>query len=109
MQNLLLNQKNELHNRKMHISGMFLQKQDADPIKQNIDPINDPINIKVLSEREKAIIILLRDEPTLTRAKMAEILGCSDATVKRALQSLVQKKVIRRLGSNKKGEWIINY
>ena len=88
---------------------MFLQKQDADPIKQNIDPINDPINIKVLSEREKAIIILLRDEPTLTRAKMAEILGCSDATVKRALQSLVQKKVIRRIGSNKKGEWIINY
>ncbi|MBP5670374.1 MAG: winged helix-turn-helix transcriptional regulator [Lachnospiraceae bacterium] len=62
--------------------------------------------MKVLSEREKAIIVLLRDEPTLTRAKMAEILGCSDATVKRALQSLVQKKVIRRIGSNKKGEWM---
>ena len=108
LQNLLLDKKNELHNREMHVSGRFSQKQDIDPIKQGVDPINDPIN-KNLSEREKKIVALLRNEPTLTRAKMAEILGCSDATIKRALQSLVQKNVIRRIGSNKKGEWIINY
>ena len=105
---MLLDKKNELHNREMHVSGRFSQKQDIDPIKQDVDPINDPIN-KNLSEREKKIVALLRNEPTLTRAKMAEILGCSDATIKRALQSLVQKNVIRRIGSNKKGEWIINY
>ena len=108
LQNLLLDKKNELHNREMHVSGRFSQKQDIDPIKQGVDPINDPIN-KNLSEREKKIVALLRNEPTLTKAKMAEILGCSDATIKRALQSLVQKNVIRRIGSNKKGEWIINY
>ena len=92
----------------MHVSGMFMQKQYIDPIKQDIDPINDPINIVELSEREKKILELLRQDPTLTRAKMAGILGCSDATVKRALGSMVQKNVIRRIGSNKKGEWVIN-
>lgn len=51
-------------------SGMFMQKQYTDPIKQEIDSINDPINIVELSEREK--------------------------------------NVIRRIGSNKKGEWVIN-
>lgn len=101
LQNLLLDGKNELHNREMHVSGMFMQKQ-------YIDPINDPINIVELSEREKKIRELLRQDPTLTRAKMAGILGCSDATVKRALGSMVQKNVIRRIGSNKKGEWVIN-
>ena len=92
----------------MHVSGMFTQKRDIDPIKQDTDPINDPINTVELSEREKKILELLRQDPTLTRAKMAVILGCSDATIKRALGSMVQKNVIRRIGSNKKGEWIIN-
>ena len=99
---------NELHNRETHVSGKFSRKQDIDPIKQDIDPINDPINTAGLSEREKKILELLRQDPTLTRAKMAGILGCSDATVKRALGSMVQKNVIRRIGSNKKGEWVIN-
>ena len=52
------------------MSGMFIQKQHIDPIKQENDPINDSINIVELSEREK--------------------------------------NVIRRIGSNKKGEWVIN-
>ena len=48
-----------------------MRKQDIDPIKKDIDPINDPINQKVLSEREKKIIDLLSNTPNLTRAKMA--------------------------------------
>lgn len=108
LQNLLLNKQNELHNREMHISGRFLQIQDCDPIKQGADPINDPINLREINEREKKIIALLRKNPRLTRAQMADILGCSDATIKRALKFLVQKKIICRIGSNKKGEWIIN-
>ncbi len=109
LQNLLLNGKNELHNRDMHVSGIFSKRQDADPIKQDIDPINDPINKSGLSEREKKVLELLKQDPTMTRTRMAEILACSDATVKRALGSMVQKNVIRRIGSNKKGEWIINW
>ena len=104
LQNLLLKSKNELHNREMHVSGMFSKKQRVDPIKQDVDPINK----LVLNEREKKIIELLRQEPSLSRAKMAKMLGCSDVTVKRALGSMVEKNVIRRIGSNKKGEWIIN-
>ena len=103
LQNLLLKSKNELHNREMHVSGMFSKKQRVDPIKQELDPINDPINKLVLNEREKKIIELLRQEPSLSRAKMAEMLGCSDVTVKRALGSMVEKNVIRRIGSNKNG------
>ena len=55
LQNLLLDGKNELHNREMHVSGMFSKKKEIDPIKRGIDPINDPINIVGLSEREKKV------------------------------------------------------
>ena len=100
LRNLLLGEKHELHNREMHIRGEFLLGH-ADPIN---DPINDPIK---LDERESRIIELLRENPSLTRAGMAEQLGCSDSTVKRILQNLVDKGAIKRIGSNKKGEWII--
>lgn len=111
LRNLLLGEKNELHNREMHVSGVFVVKQDIDLIKLNVDPINDLIKNRTgnsgLTEREARIVDLLRNESTLTRAQMAQILGCSDATIKRALQSLVQKNVICRIGSRKKGEWLI--
>ena len=105
LRNLLLKESNELHNREMHVSGKFVVRQQSD------DPINDPITVLendvLLNEREKNILVLLKKNPRMTRAQMAEVMGCSDATVKRALQSMVQKKVLRRIGSNKKGEWII--
>ena len=43
IRNLILGENNELHNREMHVSGMFVVKQYIDSIKQDIDPINDQI------------------------------------------------------------------
>ena len=86
----------------MHISGKFLSVQ-ADPIN---DPINNPIK---LEGREKQIFDILYENPSLTRVEMAKRIGCSDSTVKRTLQKLMEKGVIKRIGSNKKGEWIIVY
>ena len=104
LRNLILNESNELHNREMHISGLFTATKSDDPIN---DPINDPIKPVVPNEKEKQILELLRNHPGITRTGMAKALGCSDATVKRALQSMTERKMIRRIGSNKKGEWII--
>ena len=77
-------------------SGKFLLGHD--------DLINDPIK---LEGRELQIIGLLREEPDLTRKDLAAQLNCSDSTIKRSLQSMVEKGVLKRIGSNKKGEWII--
>ena len=89
---LLLDEKHELHNREMHISGKFLQGHD-DPIK--------------LERREQQIIDLLRQRSDMTRKEMGDKLGCSEATVKREPQKLIEKGVVKRVGSNKKGEWIL--
>ena len=102
LRNLLLKESNELHNREMHISGKFLLGHDD----SGNDPINDPIKFS-LDEREKQILELLREYPGITRVKMAEILRCSDSTIKRKLAEMASNNIIRRIGSNKKGEWII--
>ena len=99
LRNLLQGEKNALHNREMHVSGKFIIQDD--PINGHK---NDPIK---LEDREAKIIELLKTQPGITRAKMAENLKCSESTVKRALQAMIAKNMIRRIGSNKNGEWII--
>ena len=86
----------------MHISGAFSFVSEQD------DPINDPINDPIkLSDREKLLLQQLRRSPDLTRKELAEILHCSESTVKRILQSLSERKVILRIGSRKTGVWVI--
>ena len=68
------------------------------------EPINDPIKS---DDREQHIIELLPEKSDLSRKEMAARIECSDSTVKRCLQSMVEKGAIKRIGSNKKGEWII--
>ena len=104
LRNLLLDEKNELHNRDMHISGLLTASENGDPIN---DPINDPIKRNSLDSREQQIIDILRSNSGMTRNQIAEQLGCSEATVKRTIQAMSQKGLLRRIGSNKTGEWII--
>ena len=72
------------------------------------DPINGPLNQISLDERAKQVLDLLRKNPGITRSKMAELMECSDSTVKRKLAEMADRDIIRRIGSNKKGEWVIN-
>ena len=111
LRNLLLKENNALHNREMHVSGIFAVMDDPvnemdDPVKRKNDPVNDPEKSR-LTDRERQMIELLRDNPGITRKKMAEQIGCSEATIKRILKNLVSKEIVRRIGSDKKGEWII--
>ena len=103
MRNLLLEECHGLHNRAMHISGTFAIASEQD------DPINDPINDPIkLSDRERALLRQLRRSPSLTRRELAEIMQCSESTIKRMLQNLAESKLITRIGSRKTGEWVIN-
>ena len=103
LRNLLLGENTPLHNRDMHISGILHSDQAS------VDPINDPINDPIkLTEREKQLLQLLRESPELTRKVLAEKIGCSDSTIKRELQLLSEKGVLRRIGSKKTGVWVIN-
>ena len=95
LRNLLLEECHGLHNRAMHISGTFaIASEQDDPIK--------------LSDRERQLLQQLRREPDLTRRELAEVMQCSESTVKRILQRLSERKVLRRIGSRKMGEWVVN-
>lgn len=69
------------------------------------DPINDPINdpIKLLSEVEKNILQVVKENPGISRINIVPIIDKSEATVKRALRSLSELGFVEYRGSNKTG------
>jgi ATP-dependent DNA helicase RecG len=65
------------------------------------DPINDPI--KLLSEVEKNILQVVKENPGISRINIVPIIDKSEATVKRALKSLSELGFVEYRGSNKTG------
>ena len=66
------------------------------------EPQNEPQN--KISEK---IIELVKENNLISRKEMAEKLGCSMSTIKRALANLKEEERLAYEGSSRKGRWII--
>ena len=59
-----------------------------------------------LSEFEKIVLQEIKDDPNISKYKIAEKHGRSSRTVQRALDSLKDKKIINRIGGTR-GYWLV--
>lgn len=66
--------------------------------------LNGKLNLSNIAEK---ILELLKNDPSLTAIKMAEITNKSKRTIDRAISELNRLQVIEREGSLKKGIWKI--
>ena len=66
------------------------------------EPINEPINADIFS-----IYDLIKAEPTISKAKIAQRLKISLSTVKRRIDELEEKGQVKHSGPNKGGHWEI--
>ena len=60
-----------------------------------------------LNKTEKKVITLLIENAEYTADELALKIGVSKRTIERTFISLQNKKVIERIGSNRKGSWIV--
>ena len=77
-------------------------------IDRNIWPLSSQKNGQIndqISETERSILELLRDNPKLTNVELIEKTGKSQRTITRTLAALKGKELIARIGSNKSGYW----
>ena len=70
------------------------------------EPQNEPQNGPQNKISEK-IIELVKENNLISRKEMAEKLGCSMSTIKRALANLKEEERLVYEGSSRKGRWII--
>lgn len=61
-----------------------------------------------LTENEKKLVMLIRENPSITQNELHEKSAIPIGTVKRILPRLQQKGVISREGNNRCGKWIFN-
>ncbi|MDR1816342.1 MAG: winged helix-turn-helix transcriptional regulator [Clostridiales Family XIII bacterium] len=63
----------------------------------------------VASATENQVLAIIREKPSITAEKLAELISKTVRTVKRNTASLRNKGLIRRVGANKDGYWEIVY
>jgi fido (protein-threonine AMPylation protein)/DNA-binding HxlR family transcriptional regulator len=97
--NLLQNENHLLKNRELHVKYNDPVNLKNEPVKAIIDPVNDPVKIKILQQ--------LRQKQNANYTEIAEKTGYSTATIKRHIQELKKLGLIERIGSDKTGYWKI--
>jgi len=71
------------------------------------EKIKSTIAFEGLTKIQESIVKLLLDKPTLTQPELAIILGVGERKIRYNMKELIDNNYIERIGSNKKGEWIV--
>jgi ATP-dependent DNA helicase RecG len=58
-----------------------------------------------LAENQKKILMLITDNPRVSKKAMAQSLGISTTAIDKNLAKLKQKGILRRVGPAKEGHW----
>lgn len=103
LRNLLLDEKNELHNRAMHIGGVFDGTKKVDIQSANSEVLKCQNGTLELSFEELAILKILKTEPTATQKRIAELAGKSERTIKRRTVEMQVKGLICRENGKRNG------
>lgn len=86
LRNLILNERNELNNRELHVSTI-----------KNTD----------VQTRESKILVLISDNPYINSIELAKNLNVSLRTIKTALKVMKEQKLIQRVNGKRYGYWKI--
>lgn len=79
----------------------FMLQEIASTLRQHLGKTEDV----GISERERALISLLRNNGQLSAWQLAEALSCSTRQIERSLASLKKQGVLTREGPNTNGCW----
>lgn len=62
---------------------------------------------KAVDDREH-LLLLIRENPSITQAELAEIMNRSRRSVQSLMKKLIEDGAIERIGSKKQGTWLVN-
>lgn len=86
-------------------NGIHVADSVVDNVAENV--VDNIATIKKLSSMEKAILEYLQVSPELSAKELAALLHKSPRTIQRNINSLKEKELLQREGSDRNGKWII--
>lgn len=109
LRNLLLDEKNELRNRTMHISGYFSEKVDIETKKVDIDYKKVDIRSLKFSKRTVHHIEILFDEygynRVFGRSDVMDLVGLKRSAVSKLISKLLETGIIEPVTGHGKGKY----
>lgn len=79
------------------------KQPEKSPEKQPKKSLSEKIEIRI-----SAVLDLIREDPTISRASIAKKLDITDSQARTAIDKLKEKGKIHREGSDTDGKWIID-
>ena len=67
--------------------------------------VNDKNPESILKHTQARILAEIRNNPNITKARLAEILNLGKTTIDKGIAVLKKYRYIERVGSNKSGYW----
>lgn len=84
------------------------EKEKNEPLNELLnEPLNETLKIE-LSEIERVVLSKIDARNVITKKELSKQIEWSEASVKRAIDSLKEKGILERKGSKKAGYWHIN-
>lgn len=77
------------------------------PLDDTNVPNNVPNNVSILSDRQKQILQILKDDTSISTSMMAKRLGVASKTIKRDMSKLVELGMVSFVGPSHGGHWEI--
>ncbi len=100
--NLLMDEKNELKNRYLH-----LEYKEAEEVQSATKVQSDTLKCKNCTLGELALLNVIKANPRITQKEMAAHIGKSERTVKTMTVSLTERGIIIRRNGKRNGFWEI--
>ena len=103
--NLILGENNELKNRYTHVDYDSFARKFGDNSEISEKKFGD--NEKGSEKTSEIILSMLKENPKLSAKKLSEQIGITSRAVEKQLATLVEKGLLKRVGSPKGGHWEI--
>ncbi len=69
------------------------------------DKLRDKLRDKLLNSTQEKILLLIAENPSVTRSELMELAGVGETTVQNSIAVLKKAGLIKRIGANKNGYW----
>lgn len=99
----MLDEKHELHNRSMHISGTFSEKQDIDEKKQNIETHLSSHQQKQFEKTAAAF----GKQTVFGRSDVIRVLGITPSPASALIRKLLVADKIEAVAGHGKGKYVV--
>lgn len=79
----------------------------ASSVTPNVGDYDGDMAETKLTERQRKILTLIKESPTITGKQMSEILSVSQHTIERDLSTLQKIGILKHEGKDNDGKWVI--